>query len=263
MFSPTPQVNKPSNRRPAATAPQQILLKISKPSKPFLSSWQRRLICYMRDYIIERSLDSRSMKWAEFKFRATNYLICWKNNYTSKGQFILPRSTEHGVRSTEHGARGTEHGARSTEHGPFQFILPRRDHAIAWSNILFTMGKLEFPQLSFFVRAACSVLRAPCRFVRAPCSVLRTPCCVHVWMEQWGFTHSTFRPCSVLRTAWKYELALMFIFKKNFQKFTKQFLEFSKQLKNTEGVRKVMRFRYFQLKATGTNNIALLPPRSN
>ena len=51
----------------------------------------------------------------------------------------------------------TEHGERKTELGSFQFIIPRTD---AWSNILFSMGKLKFAQLSIFIRARCSVPRA-------------------------------------------------------------------------------------------------------
>ena len=76
-------------------------------------------------------------------------------------------------------------------------------------------GKVEVSLTPVF--HSCCVLRAVSCVLH--CCVLRAACRVHVWMEQWGFTHSTFRPCCVLRAAWKYELALRqnFMYFRNFK----------------------------------------------
>ena len=68
-----------------------------------------------------------------------------------------------------------------------------------------------------FIRAACCVLRVPCSVFRVPCSVFRVPCSVFrvpcsvlraaCKCESNKGIHS-FNFSSVLRAAYKYELAL-------------------------------------------------------
>ena len=105
-----------------------------------------------------------------------------------QGQFILPRSTEHGVRSTEHAVRSTEHAERSTEHA-----VRSTDHFNSYfhAEILQSHDEiycLQWESWNFPNYRFSSVLRAPYCVLRTVSSVLRTP-------------------CSVLRAAWKYELA--------------------------------------------------------
>ena len=119
----------------------------------------------------------------------------------SKGQFILPRGTRHAARSTQHAARGTEHEARSTDHFNSYFhasTMQSHDqiYCLQWES-------WNFPNSRF-----SSVLRAACRVPFGACSVLRAACCVLRACVNGTMGIHSFNLLSVLRAAWKYELAL-------------------------------------------------------
>ena len=65
---------------------------------------------------------------------------------------------------TQHGARNTQHTARSTQHGSIIHPSTYRScvRNCAWSNILFSIGKLKFALLGNF--HPCSVLRAAYKY---------------------------------------------------------------------------------------------------